>query len=116
MLEATIIGNIGKDAEIKNINGKNYASFSVASSKRRKDQNGNKVEQTTWVGVLKPINENVNLVQHLTKGTKVFVRGDIKARAYQGNNGLEASMDIMCSFLEFVGGPVKQETTDDLPF
>jgi single-strand DNA-binding protein len=52
MLVSEIIGNIGADAEIKEFSGKKYVSFSVAHSDFSKDQNGNKVEQTTWVSIL----------------------------------------------------------------
>lgn len=52
MLQLEIIGNLGSDAEIKEINSKRYVSFSVADSYRRTDAQGNRVDKTTWVSVL----------------------------------------------------------------
>ena len=38
---ATLIGNIGKDPEIKTLqNGRKFVSFSLATSKRYRDNNG----------------------------------------------------------------------------
>jgi len=80
MLQVEIIGNIGNDAVVKDFNGKKYIAFNVAHSERFKDAQGNSVERTTWVSVLKPGESNV--VQYLKKGTPVFVRGDLSVKAY----------------------------------
>lgn len=74
MLKIEIIGNIGSDAVVKDFNGKKYIAFNVAHSEKYKDAQGNTVEKTTWVSVLKPGESNV--VQYLKKGTGVYVCGD----------------------------------------
>ena len=43
-----IVGNVGKDPEIKNNNGSNIARFSVATTDRWTDQQGQKQERTEW--------------------------------------------------------------------
>lgn len=86
MLQLEIIGNIGNDAEIKQFNGKEFVSFNVAHSERRKDANGNAVEQTTWVSVLWSGNGG-GLLQYLKRGCKVFVRGRMFVKTYQSKSG-----------------------------
>lgn len=81
MLKIEVIGNIGNDAEIKKINGNECVSFNVASSEKR-----NGTEYTTWVSVLMNGNGG-NLTPYLKKGAKVFVRGNLSVKQYQGNNG-----------------------------
>ena len=47
---ATLIGNIGKDPEIKTLqNGRKFVSFSLATSKRYRDNNGEQKEETQWL-------------------------------------------------------------------
>ena len=81
MLQIEIIGNIGNDAEVKNINGKDFVSFSVAHSEKV-----NGTEHTTWVSALMNGNGG-NLLQYLKKGAKVFVRGRGSVKAYTDQSG-----------------------------
>ena len=80
MLKVEIIGNIGNDAAVKDFNGKKFIAFNVAHSEKYKDAQGNTVEKTTWVSVLKPGESNV--VQYLKKGTGVYVCGDLSVKTY----------------------------------
>lgn len=86
MLQCEIIGNLGSDAEIKNFDGKKYVSFSVAHSEISKDQQGNRVEQTTWVSVLW-FGDGGGMFQYLKKGCKVFVRGRERVKLYSDKSG-----------------------------
>jgi single-strand DNA-binding protein len=102
MLVSEIIGNIGADAEIKEFSGKKYVSFSVAHSDFSKDQNGNKIEQTTWVSILW-YGDGGGLFQYLKKGAKVFIRGRQRVKLYADKNGMaqfainvNASEVILC--------------------
>ena len=69
MLQFTIIGNLGADAEIKEWDGKKYSTFRIASTKRTKEK-----EETTWVSVSYFYNENFHPL--LVKGQKVYVYGE----------------------------------------
>lgn len=109
MLEATIIGNIGADAVIKDFNGAKYIAFNVAHSERYTDANGNPTERTTWVSVLKPAREGDRLCQYLTKGTQVYLRGNISARCYQSQLGWQAGLNLHCTQLQLLGGSGQQK-------
>ncbi len=93
MLKVEIIGNIGNDAVVKDFNGKKYIAFNVAHSERYKDAQGNTVEKTTWVSVLKPGESNV--VQYLKKGTGVYVCGDLSVKAYTDSQH-QAQVGVNC--------------------
>lgn len=104
MLKIEVIGNIGNDAEIKNINGNECVSFNVASSEKR-----NGVDYTTWVSVLMNGNGG-NLTQYLKKGAKVFVRGNLSVKQYQGNNGQwNVGINVSASEVQLCG--LKSENT-----
>lgn len=75
MLKGTIIGHLGKDAEIKKgKNDKEFVKFSIASTEKKGDK-----EETTWVDV---ITGAVKLQPHLTKGKQVYVSGDMAVSSY----------------------------------
>ena len=71
MIELQAIGNIGKDADQKTIGGKAYASFSICVTEKISDGK----DKTTWLRVMKYDSEG-KLTAYLTKGKKVWVRGN----------------------------------------
>ena len=81
---ATLIGNIGKDPEIKTLqNGRKFVSFSLATSKRYRDNNGEQKEETQWHNIViwgKPAEtfENIGIV----KGTQLYIEGEITNRSW----------------------------------
>lgn len=127
MLKAEIIGTIGADAEVREFSGKKYVSLSVACNDYAKDQQGNRTETTTWVSVLW---YGGGLLPYLKKGTKVFIRGNLKAKAYTDKQGAaQASINInafevqLCGFKSdgnsntTTSAPARQSTSNDgLPF
>lgn len=85
MATVTIIGNLGKDAEIKDINGKRLASFSIADqSGFGENKQTNWYSVTIWDGLAK-----TNFVDYLKKGQKVMVVGELSTREYNGKTYLE---------------------------
>lgn len=85
MATVTITGNLGKDAEIKDINGKRLASFSVADKSGFGDN-----KQTNWYGVnIWDGLAKTNFVDYLKKGQQVMVIGELSTREYNGKTYLE---------------------------
>lgn len=81
---ATLIGNIGKDPEIKTLqNGRKFVSFSLATSKRYRDNNGEQKEDTQWHNIViwgktAETFENIGIV----KGTQLYIEGEITNRSW----------------------------------
>lgn len=81
---ATLIGNIGKDPEIKTLqNGRKFVSFSLATSKRYRVNNGEQKEETQWHNIVIWGNtaetfENIGIV----KGTQLYIEGEITNRSW----------------------------------
>ena len=98
MLQLEVIGNIGSDAEIKEINGKKYVSFSVADTYRGTDAQGNRIDKTTWVSVLWR-GDGGRLIQFLKKGAKVFVRGRLSIKDWIDRTGAK-NISINCTASE----------------
>lgn len=106
MLLAAIIGNIGKDAETKQINGKDYISFSVASTEKNGEQ-----ESTTWVSVL--TSNNTNLLPFLKKGQQVFIQGRLKVGMYQTQQNVGIDISVFASTLQLCGGKKEESTASN---
>lgn len=85
MATVTIIGNLGEDAKIKDVNGKRLASFSIA------DKSGfGENKQTNWYGVtIWDGLAKTDFVDYLKKGQKVMVVGELSTREYNGKTYLE---------------------------
>lgn len=106
MLQCEIIGNIGSDAEVKPINGRENVSFNVAHSEKF-----NGKEYTTWVSVLMGGNGG-NLTQYLKKGVKVFVRGRLSVNVYQDKTGQwRAGLNVYATEVQLCGS--KNESQND---
>lgn len=102
MLKGTLIGNLGRDAELKEIGGAQYAVFNVAHSERRTDRNGQSQETTTWVRCMKR-DQNARLAPYLTKGKKVYVDGRLSLGSYTTQQGeTRYELSIWVDNLEFM--------------
>lgn len=108
MIKTEAIGTLGKNAEIKTIAGKQYASFSIAISEKTKSGES----KTTWINILKS-DESGKLAPYLTKGTKVFISGKPTISAYISNKTNEAiaDMTVWANELEFCGSPKQEAQT-----
>lgn len=85
MATVTVIGNLGKDVELKEVNGKTVASFSVADkSGFGQNQQTNWYSVSIWDGLAK-----TNFVDYLNKGQQVMVVGELSTREYNGKTYLE---------------------------
>lgn len=133
MIKLTIIGNLGRDAELKEVNGQHCISFSVADSQSYTNKDGQKVEKTTWVNcaIWRDKGQRTKIVEFLKKGTKVYIEGDLSVRTYKNADGVHmASIDCRVKDLQFVGAAKASDTTatnttqvtppppsaDDMPF
>lgn len=112
MLKFEIIGNLGGDVEVKNDNGRQYAQFSVADTRRFKDAQGREVETTNWVSCFMR-NIDSPVLQYLVKGTRVFVRGNGDLRLFSSakDRMMKAGASINVTEIELVGSA----STDIVP-
>ena len=85
MLQVQLIGNIGTDAKVMEVNGNKFVSFSVGTNEKFKDSQGNQVEKSTWVSCI--LSKESPVKDYLKKGTKVFVEGDLSVKTFKNQNG-----------------------------
>jgi len=113
MIKLQIIGNLGKDAIVKEVNGKNVINFSVCHTEKRKDSQGNQKEKATWVEAVY-WSDKTAIVPYLLKGTTVYVEGAPEADAYAGNDGPKATLRVRVASIQLLGGN-RQDATAPAP-
>lgn len=95
---AIIIGNVGKDPEIRVLqNGGKVANFTVATSERWKDkQSGEKKERTEWHRVVVFNEHLVKVVEsYVKKGSKLYLEGQIETRKWEKDGVEKYSTEIV---------------------
>jgi single-strand DNA-binding protein len=120
-----IIGNLGRDPEMSYTPaGKAVTKFSLAVTRRGKDANGERKDDTTWFNVVawERLGETCNTYLH--KGSKVYVEGRMISREYTDKDGNKRTawevtatdMEMLTPRSEGSSAPGGTAPTDDLPF
>ncbi len=99
MLKATIIGNLGADAEMRySANGAPFLRFNVASNYRARSPEGEWQDRTEWVRVTAVGQRAESLGQYLRKGTRVYVEGRLEARPWTDQQGqVRAGLEVIAN-------------------
>ena len=100
-----LVGHLGRDAETKfTPGGAAVTKFSVATSRRWKDQqSGEWKEETDWSNVT--LWRPENLGQYLTKGKQVYVEGRLQTRSYDDKDGKKVyATDVVADDVILLGG------------
>ena len=128
--KAIIIGNLGKDAEVRYTpGGTAVANISVATTETWNDKtSGQRQEKTEWhrVAIWGKTAEAIG--EYLTKGRQVYVEGRIETRQWDDKDGQKRyTTEIRSDRVVLLGGrgdgpdhvapaPKPELTEDDIPF
>ncbi|HSC53902.1 MAG TPA: single-stranded DNA-binding protein [Phnomibacter sp.] len=83
-----LIGNLGKDPEVKAIeNGNKMARMSIATSETYQNAKGEKVTDTQWHNVV-AWGKTAEIMENLlAKGNEVVIEGKLVSRSYIDKDG-----------------------------
>ena len=93
MNRATLLGHAGRDPEIRDLaNGEKAATFTMATTERWKDREGQPAESTEWhrIVVYGPAVAAVETM--VRKGDRVMVEGRIATREYRDREDVARSV------------------------
>ena len=80
-----LVGNLGKDPEVKyTASGIPLARFSLATSERFKDQNGEFKERTEWHSIVAWQRLAEIVGEFMSKGSKVYIEGKLQTSEWKG--------------------------------
>lgn len=110
-----VIGHLGKDATVNEVNGKSVINFTVAHSEKWKAQDGTQNEKTIWVDCAYWVDRDF-LSQYLIKGTQVYAEGMPEVRTYTANDGTTKAVQNMRVFhVQLLGGGGNKENNQSKP-
>ncbi len=108
MIKLQVIGNLGKDCVVNNVNGKNVINFSVAHTEKFKDAQGVQRDKTVWVECAY-WTDRTAVAPYLKKGTMVYAEGQPDVRTYTTKDGAQgASLSLRVSMVQLLGGRGEQ--------
>jgi single-strand DNA-binding protein len=100
-----IVGYLGRDPEMRfTPQGTAVCNFSVATTERRKDRNGEFQDVTTWfrINVFGKQAETAN--QYLSKGRQVYIEGRLRQDEYTDREGQKrTTLEVTASDIQFIG-------------
>lgn len=121
MLKLDLIGNLGADVQIKESDGRKFASCRVAHTDNWKDKEGIRHEQTTWIDVI--LSADSNLIPYLKTGTMVYVRGNMSTRVYSSEKDrcMKAGITLRAESIQLLSSQKTEKTKEkedakDAPF
>ena len=105
MFKVEFIGNLGADAEVKDVNGNKFVSFRVAHVDKWTGDDGQSHESTEWADCTYN-NVDSKVIQYLKVGVKVYVRGNGALRVYSSakEKKMKAGIRISVTEIELCGG------------
>ena len=112
--KACILGNVGKEPEVRTTNGgSKVATLSVATSRKWTDGKGEKQEKTEWHRLVVWNRGKSGLAdvveRYVGKGAKLYVEGAIEYRQYEKDGQTRYITEINVSELVLLGGDKKAE-------
>lgn len=103
MLQVSVIGYLGADAQVRSKNGNSFLCFNVAHTARVRQSNGEVVDQTQWVSVTMN-HYSENFAKYLVRGTKVYVYGKLFSRIWKDAQGIaNVGLNVLADIVELCG-------------
>lgn len=104
MLSMNLIGHLGNDCIVNNVNGKTVVNFSVAHSEKWVNAKGENQERTVWVSC-SYWSEKTNVANYLKRGTQVYVEGIPDVKLYKDRQGdMIPQLTLRVQSIQLLGG------------
>jgi len=113
-----VVGHLGRDPEMRYTpDGTPVTSFSVATTRKWTNAEGQQQEKTTWFRVTawRRLAETCN--QYLSKGRLVLVEGyvDVSAWSDKTSGEARATLELTARVVRFLGGRGEKGETAEAP-
>ena len=82
-----LIGHVGQEPEIKNLESGKVANFTIATNENYTNAKGEKVEQTEWHRI-SAWGKTAELIEkYVVKGKEIAIEGKLSHRSYDDKDG-----------------------------
>ncbi|MDX2303519.1 MAG: single-stranded DNA-binding protein [Microscillaceae bacterium] len=100
-----LIGNLGRDPEVREYQGRKVANFSLAVNEKYTKSDGSSVERTEWFRVTFWGNTAETVEKYLKKGSQVFVEGRLSTQEFKDKEGMtRTALEVSGQGLTMLGG------------
>ena len=101
--KVVLIGRMGKDPELRRTqSGTAVTSFSLATSEKFKDKQGQQQEETEWHNCSVWNKAAEIIAQYCKKGSMIYVEGKLKTRSWEDNGVKKYATDIIVREFQFL--------------
>ena len=84
--KVVLVGFVARDPEVRTAQDKKVASFTLATSERYRDKNGEVKENTEWHNIV--CWRQADFVEkYIKKGAQIYVEGKLRTRSWDDSNG-----------------------------
>ncbi len=106
-----LIGNVGRDPNVRylegnnpNAQGRKVATFTLATTERFRDRNGETRENTEWHNLVACGQPADVCERFVHKGTQLYIEGRLRTRKYTDSQGMEKyTTEINVDTLQLLG-------------
>lgn len=101
-----LVGNLGTDPEVRSTpSGQQVANFRLATSRRWRDREGQRREETEWHTVVCWGRQAEVAGQYLTKGKQIYVEGRLQTRSWDDRQTGEKKYrtEVICENFQMLG-------------
>ena len=103
-----LIGNVGRDPEVRYLDGNSgnakVATFTLATTERYRDRNGETRENTEWHNIVAWRNTADVVEKFVKKGTQLYIEGRIRTRSWDDQSGNKRyTTEIIADTLQLLG-------------
>ena len=106
-----LIGNVGRDPEVRYLEGNQgaanatkVASFTLATTERYRDRNGETRENTEWHNIVAWRNSADLAEKYIRKGTQVYIEGKLRTRSWNDPQGVKKyTTEVVVDNIQLLG-------------
>lgn len=132
MLKTQVLGHLGNDCQISNVNGVTVINFNCCHTEKYKNKEGVVVNKSVWVNC-SYFTEKTAIAQYLKKGTQIYAEGTPSVDIYKNkDNQSIPQLRLRVNMVQLLGSSNRQDNpqpqqpvnsaeqqeglVDDLPF
>lgn len=106
-----LVGNVGKNPEIRYVDSRPYATFSLATTERAyRTAAGVEIpERTEWHNIVMWDAQAEFAERYITKGTKLYLEGKLRTREWQDSSAIKRRVtEIYVETFDILSRPTAQ--------
>lgn len=108
-----LLGRLGQDPEQKYLpNGGEVSNFSVATSEKWTDKNGQKQESTEWHRIVAYGKTAELCNKFLAKGRQVYLEGRLQTRSWEKDGEKRYATEIVAQVVQFIGSSSETQSSE----